>query len=234
MNALLFIQDGAGNIVTKVTEAPIKETIERIDMWDLAVKGGWLIIPVVLLLFISLVVLIERIIFIKGANKENPTFMNRIRDYICDGKIDSAINLCQMTNTPVSRIIEKGISRLGHPVSDVLIAIENVRKAEIAKLKKGFTWLSTTAAAAPMLGFLGTISGMLYSFFDMASAGTKINRTLLSVGIFEALVTTAAGLIVGIIALFSYSYLASRVNKAVNKMEIRSMEFMDFFNELAK
>ena len=234
MNVLLFIQNEAGRVITQVTEAPVSETVATINIWDLAIKGGWLMIPIALFLFIAIAILIERIFVIKSAGKEDSTFMNRIKDYIHEGKIDSAINLCRLTNTPISRMIEKGISRLGRPMNDILIAIENVGNIEIAKLEKGFPWVATAAAAAPMLGFLGTVTGMVRAFFSMANAGANVDITLLSSGIYEALVTTVAGLIVGIIALLAYNYLVAQVNGAVNKMETRSMEFMDLLNEPTK
>ena len=234
MNLLLFIQNEVGGVITQITEAPVSETVATINVWDLALKGGWLMIPIALLLFVAIAILIERIFVIKNSDKEDPTFMNRIKDYIYEGKIDSAINLCRMTNTPISRMIEKGISRLGRPMNDVLVAIENVGNIEVAKLEKGFPWVATAAAAAPMLGFLGTVTGMVRAFFAMANAGVNVEISLLSSGIYEALVTTVAGLIVGIIALLAYNYLVSQVNGTVNKMETRSMEFMDLLNEPAK
>jgi biopolymer transport protein ExbB len=234
MNVLLFIQNEAGNVVAQVTAAPVSETVKTMNVWELAVKGGWLMIPIALLLFIAVAILIERIFILKNADKEDPTFMNRIKDYIHEGRIESALNLCRMTNTPISRMIEKGISRLGRPMNDILVAIENVGNIEIAKLEKGFTWVATAAAAAPMLGFLGTVTGMVRAFFDMANAGANVDITLLSSGIYEALVTTVGGLIVGVIALFAYNYLVAQVNRVVNKMETRSMEFMDLLNEPTK
>jgi len=234
MNALLFIQSGTESLTAKVAEAQAFDTVKTMNIWDLALKGGWLMIPIALLLFIAIAILIERIFVIKKADKEDPTFMNRIKDYIHEGKIESAINLCRMANTPGARMIEKGISRLGRPMNDVLVAIENVGNIEIAKLEKGFTWVATAAAAAPMLGFLGTVTGMVRAFFDMANAGSNVDITLLSSGIYEALVTTVAGLIVGVIALFAYNYLTAQVNGAINKMETRSMEFMDLLNEPTK
>jgi len=234
MNVLLFIENEPGGIFSRMMNAPVSETVTAMNIWELTIKGGWLMIPIALLLFIAIAVLIERIFVIKKASKEDPTFMNRIKDYIHEGKIDSAINLCQMTNTPISRMIEKGISRLGRPMNDVLVAIENIGNIEIAKLEKGFTWVATAAAAAPMLGFLGTVTGMVRAFFDMANAGSNVDITLLSSGIYEALVTTVAGLIVGVIALFAYNYLTAQVNSTVNKMETRSMEFMDLLNEPTK
>jgi len=197
----------------------------------LFIRSGWFLIPIGLLLLISLVVFIERLLVLNKAGKEDVTFMKRIRDYIHSGKIDSAVNLCRMTNTPNSRMIEKGISRLGRPINDIQVAIENISHIEIAKLKKGFPWIATTAAAAPMFGFLSTVIGMMRTFFSVANAGSKGYTRLLSLGIYEALITTVAGLIVGIIALLLYNYLVVRVNKIANSMESRSMEFMDLLNE---
>jgi len=234
MNALLFIQNEAEGIFTQVSGISLSETVAKINIWDLAVKGGWLMIPIALLLFIAIAIFIERLFVIKKAGKEDPTFMERIKDYIHEGKIDSAINLCRTTNTPISQMIEKGISRLGRPMNDILVAIENVGNIEIAKLEKGFSWVATCAATAPMIGFLGTVTGMVRAFFAMANAGANVDVTLLSSGIYEALVTTVAGLVAGIIALLAFNYLVALVRGEVNKMETHSMEFMDLLNEPTK
>jgi biopolymer transport protein ExbB len=188
------------------------------------------------LLLLSLIagyVFIQRLLVVRRAGKEDESFMNRIKDYIHEGKLDSAINLCRRNYTPSARMIEKGISRLGRPMHDVQIAIENVGNLEVAKLEKGLPLIATVAAGAPMIGFLGTVTGMVRAFFDMANAGTNVDVTLLSSGIYEALVTTVGGLVVGIIALFAYNYLVTQVDNAVNKMEARTMEFMDLLNEPA-
>ena len=230
MKILLFIQNGVNEVVTNVPVT--SETVEaKMNLFDLSLKGGWIMLPIGLLLFISLAVFVERLLVINKAGKEDATFMNRIKDYIHGGKIESAINLCRMTNTPNARMIEKGISRLGRPMNDIQVAIENVGNIEVAKLEKGFPWVATAAAAAPMIGFLGTVTGMVRAFFNMANAGSNVDIALLSSGIYEALVTTVAGLIVGIIALLSYNYLVAKVNEVVNVMETRSMEFMDLLNE---
>lgn len=236
MSLLLSIQEGAAQVVQGMPDLSASPEVQEVKMniLELATKGGWIMIPIILLLFIAVAVSIERILVIRKAGKEDTTFMNRIKDYIHEGKIDSAINLCRNTNTPYARMIEKGISRLGRPMNDILVAVENVGQIEIAKLEKGFTWVATTAGVAPMLGFLGTVTGMVRAFFDMANAGSNVDITLLSSGIYEALVTTVAGLIVGIIALFAYNYLVAEVNGVVNKMESRSMEFMDLLNEPTK
>ena len=212
--------------VTTPTEA-------EINVIDLAMKGGWIMVVLVLLSMMACYIFIQRLMVIRRAGKEDENFMNRINDYIHEGKVDSALNLCRNTNTPYARMIEKGISRLGRPMNDVLVAIENVGNLEIAKLEKGFPLIATTAAGAPMLGFLGTVTGMVRAFFDMANAGTNVDVTLLSSGIYEALVTTVGGLVVGIITLFAYNYLVSQVDNVVNKMEARTMEFMDLLNEPA-
>ena len=208
-------------------------TTQTLSLWSLTMDGGYLMIPLALLLLVSIYIFIERSIVIHRAGKEDGTFMQRIRDYIHEGDIASAEKLCKRTDTPYARLILKGVTRIGRPMNDVLVAIENTGNIEVAALGKGFTWLSTTAAGAPMLGFLGTVVGMIQAFFALASAGTSANITVLSSGIYQALVTTVAGLVVGIIALFAYNYLVSRVNRVMTGMEAKTMEFMDLLNEPA-
>lgn len=203
------------------------------NAFDLALKGGWIMGILVILLLVAIYVLIERTLVINKAGKEDNSFMNRIKDYIHEGKIDAAVSLCRNTNTPSSRMVEKGISRLGRPMSDVMSAIENQGNIEIAKLEKGIPVLATVASGAPMIGFLGTVTGMVRAFMSMASAGANVDVNILSTGIYEALVTTVGGLIVGIIALFAYNYLSTRIKGIVNKLEMRIMEFMDILNEPA-
>ncbi len=209
-------------------------TVANESLWDLTLKGGWIMIPLALLAIVSIYIFFERTIAISGASHENKDFMQNIKSYIHNGQIEEARKLCQRTNSPSSRMIEKGISRIGRPMNDVLVAVENVGNIEISKLEKGFSWLATTAAGAPMLGFLGTVTGMVQAFMALAGAGSSANVTVLSQGIYEALVTTVAGLIVGIIAMFAYNFLSSRVNKVMNKLESSTMEFMDLLNEPAK
>lgn len=204
---------------------------QTLSLWNLTLDGGYIMIPLAVLLLVSIYVFIERSIAVSRASKEDASFMQKIRDYIHEGEIESATKLCKKTDTPYSRLIHKGITRIGRPMNDVLVAIENTGNIEVSALGKGFTWLSTTAAAAPMLGFLGTVTGMVEAFFALANAGTSANITVLSSGIYQALVTTVAGLIVGIIALFAYNYLVSRVNRIMNNMESKTMEFMDLLNE---
>lgn len=235
MSILLSLQAVGAQATDQLPEftAEVIPTEAQMNIIDLAVKGGWIMIVLLVLSLVAIYIFIQRFLVIRRAGKEDESFMNRIKDYIHDGKIDSAINLCRSTNTPSSRMIEKGITRLGRPMNDVLVAIENVGNLEIAKLEKGFPVIATTAAGAPMLGFLGTVTGMVRAFFDMANAGSNVDVSLLSNGIYEALVTTVGGLVVGIIALFAYNYLVSQVDNVVNKMEARTMEFMDLLNEPA-
>ena len=236
MSLLLLLQSVAAQAadqmpdLTQVAETTIPAEAEM-NILDLAVKGGWIMIVLLILSLIAIYIFVQRLIVIRRAAKEDVNFMNRIKDYIHEGKVDSALNLCRSTNTPAARMIEKGISRLGRPMNDVLVAIENVGNLEVAKLEKGFPLIATTAAGAPMLGFLGTVTGMVRAFFDMANAGTNVDVSLLSGGIYEALVTTVAGLIVGIIALFAYNYLSARVSHVMNQLENKTMEFMDLLNE---
>ena len=241
MNVLLLLQQTTGAPATEAGTPPVlTQTITdtlpteaQMNILDLAMKGGWIMVVLLLLSVIAIFIFIQRFMIIRRANKKDVEFMNRIKDYIHDGKIDSAINLCRKTKNPSARMIEKGISRLGRPMNDVLVAIENVGNIEVAKLERGFPIIATIAAIAPMVGFLGTVTGMIRAFFDMANAGTNVDVALLSSGIYEALVTTVGGLVVGIIALFGYNYLVSQVDNVVNNMETRTMEFMDLLNEPA-
>lgn len=205
----------------------------KLSLWSLVMDGGYIMIPIALLLVVSIYILIERSLAISKAQKEDPSFMKKIRDYIHEGDLESAENLCRKTATPYSRLILKGVTRIGRPMNDLLVAIENTGNIEVARLGKGLTWLSTTAAGAPMLGFLGTVTGMIEAFFSLEKAGTGANITVLAGGIYQALVTTVAGLVVGIVALFAYNYLVSRVNRVMNNLERKSMEFMDLLNEPA-
>ncbi|MBE0674185.1 MAG: MotA/TolQ/ExbB proton channel family protein [Bacteroidales bacterium] len=205
-----------------------------ISFIDLAIKGGWVMIPILLLSFLAIYIFVERYYVITRAGKEDVNFMNRIKDYIYDGKIDAAMALCRSTDSPAARMVEKGINRLGRPLNDVSAAIENVGKLEIYKLEKGLPVLATAAGAAPMIGFLGTVIGMIKAFYDMSNAGNNIDVSMLSDGIYTALVTTVAGLIVGIIAYFAYNSLVVKVEKVVFKLEATSTEFMDILNEPAK
>lgn len=214
-----------------VVEQPVEESM---NLFTMAQYGGWIMIVLLLLLAFALYLFIERLVVLAQATKEDKTFMNRIRDYIKDGNIASATKLCQQTETPSARMIEKGITRIGRPMQDVQVAIENVGNLEVSKLEKGLVLIATIAAGAPMLGFLGTVLGMVQTFFNMAqNASGVIEIATLSEGMYQAMVTTVGGLIVGILAMFAYNFLVSRIDRVVRQLESRTMEFMDLLNEPA-
>ena len=220
-----------GALIPVAADAPV---VQELSVWQLCVEGGFIMIPLLVLSIIAVYIFIERAIVIRRAAREDSTFMQRIKDYIHDGELETAQNLCRQTDTPYARLISKGISRIGRPMNDVLVAIENTGNIEVANLGKGLPWLATTAAGAPMLGFLGTVIGMVEAFYNLASAGSSANIDVLAGGIYEALVTTVAGLVVGIIALFAYNYLVARINGVMNLLEGKTMEFMDLLNEPVK
>jgi biopolymer transport protein ExbB len=207
---------------------------EKLTLLDFAIKGGWVMIPIMLLSLVAAYIFIERYYVIRRATREDTNFMNRIKDYIHDGKVDAAMALCKSTDSPSARMIEKGISRLGRPLQDISTAIENVGKLEISKLERGFPTLATITGAEPMLGFLGTVIGMVQSFYAMAQAGNNIDVSLMSGGIYTALITTVAGLIVGILGYFAYNTLVVRVERVVFNLEATNTEFLDILNEPLK
>jgi len=200
---------------------------------DMAFKGGWLMIPLFILSIITIYLFGMKWWAIRKATKVDANFMKDIRDFIHDGKMKSAIALCQQTDTPVARLVEKGIERMGRPLQDIQTAVENMGNVEVARLEKGLPMLATIAGGAPMIGFLGTVMGMVQAFFNMAQAGSNIDITLLSGGIYTAMVTTVAGLIVGIMAYFGYNFLTSQVSDVVFKMQNTTVEFMDMLHEPA-
>ena len=230
LSVLLQVTNPTGTNIPFDISNPAMPT-EEMNIFDLALKGGWIMVVLLILSLLATFIFIQRLMIIRQAGKSDESFMSRITDYIHDGKVESALNLCHSTDSPTARMIGKGISRLGRPVNDILATIENAGNLEVAKLEKGFPVIATTAAGAPMIGFLGTVTGMVRAFFDMANAGTNVDVQLLSGGIYEALVTTVGGLVVGIISLFAYNYLVSQVSHVVNKLETRTMDFMDLLNE---
>lgn len=222
-------------VLLQTTVAPeLTPTAGEMNLWTMAKYGGPIMIVLALILALAVYMFIERLITLKQASKEDSSFMNRIKDYIYDGKIDAARKLCRDTDNPTARMVDKGISRLGRPMNDVLIAIENVGNLEIANLEKGLVIMASIAGGAPMLGFLGTVTGMVTTFYNMSLNNTgTIQLQDLSQGMYQAMVTTIAGLIVGIIAYFGYNYLVSRVDSVVRNLEARTMEFLDLLNEPA-
>jgi biopolymer transport protein ExbB len=207
---------------------------ETTSLWELFLAGGWLMWVLLLLGGVTIFIFVERFVAILRASRLNINFMNRIRDFIVEGKIKDAVALCRKENTPIARMIEKGIERLGRPMSDVQNAIENVANLEVSKLENGLPFLATIAGGAPMIGFLGTVIGMVQTFMDMSAAGGTIDLSLLAGGMYVAMVTTVGGLVVGIPAYFGYNYLVARVEKLVFQMEANSIAFMDILNQPVK
>lgn len=229
----LFIQNDPTGVET-VAEATAS-TVEKITIFDMALKGGWIMAVLALGLIMALYIFIERYLALRNALRaeSDNAFMNNIRQYIHNGNVDGARSLAKQTNTPIAHMIDKGLSRLGRPLPDIQAAIENVGRLEVARLEKGASLVATIASLGPMLGFLGTVTGMVTAFQDMAHAGNNIEIAVLATGIYEAMVTTVGGLIVGIIAYFLYNLLVTRINKVVNTLETRATEFMDLLHEPA-
>lgn len=226
MSFLLQVQNAAGT-------ADLEPTEITISIYELVLKGGWIMAILGLFSIIAIYIFIERYFTINKASREDRHFMNNIRDFIKGGKVDSALALCKSNTSPISRMIEKGLMRIGRPLNDINAAIENVGKLEVSRLEKNVAGLATIAGAAPMLGFLGTVIGMIIAFYDMSMAGNNIDIALLSTGIYQAMITTVGGLIVGILAYVCYNILVAKVEKLVYLLEARSTEFMDLLNEPA-
>ena len=216
-------------VVEQVTEAG------QMSLWQLFNSGGWLMWVLLALGGVTVFIFVERFLAIRKASKGmNMGFMNRIRDAISDGNIRAAIDMCRRSDTPIARMVEKGIERLGRPMSDVQNAIENVANLEVSRLENGLPFLATIAGGAPMIGFLGTVLGMVQTFMDMSAAGGTVDMALLSGGMYVAMITTVGGLIVGIPAYFGYNYLVAEIEKLVFRMEANSIAFMDILNQPAQ
>ena len=224
------VTDAAASAAAAVEPVAQQQTYSLIEM---ACKGGWLMIVLLILSIIAIYIFGKKWWMIRQANKIGKNFMDDIRDYIHEGKIKSAITLCEKYDSPVARLVEKGIERIGRPLTDIQAAVENTANVEVARLEKGLSFLATVAGGAPMIGFLGTVIGMIQAFFNMSQAGNNIDITLLSSGIYTAMVTTVGGLIVGILAYFGYNYLSSSINSLVFKMESATIDFMDLLHEPA-
>lgn len=202
-----------------------------LSILDLVMKGGIVMIPIVLLNIIGIYLLVERYITIRKAGKQDPLFMKRIKDMVLDGNLKGASSLCETTDTPVARMLEKGLSRVGKPLKDIHVAVQNTGRLEVYKLEKGMNTLATISGAAPMLGFLGTVTGMINTFHSLSQQAETIDAGMLSGGIYEAMVTTVAGLVVGIFAYVSYNQLTAMIEKVIFKMEANTVEFLDILHE---
>ena len=221
----------AADVVANETAQVAAETAQM-GLWELFNKGGWLMWVLLLLGGVSIFIFVERFVAIRKASKLDMHFMNRIRDYISEGNINAAIDLCRRTDSPVARMVEKGIERIGRPMGDIQTAIENVANVEVAKLETGLPWLASISGGAPMIGFLGTVVGMVEVFIGMsANTSGAIELSTLSGGMYVAMITTVGGLIVGIPAYFGHNYLVARIEKLIFRMEATTIAFMDILNQ---
>ncbi len=207
---------------------PVNQSLSIID---LALAGGFMMIPIVALSLVAIYIFVERFLTINKANQDPEPFMHRVKEKVLKGDINGARLLCSQTDSPIARMIEKGISRIGSPLKNIEASIENVGKIEIFKLEKNLSTLATISGSAPMMGFLGTVIGMVEAFIAISQEEGSVSPKLLSSGIYTAMITTVAGLIVGIIAYLAYNFLVSRVQKVIHKMEYTSIDFVDLLQE---
>lgn len=220
-----FLQSEAVEEVAAAVE-PVQQEMS-FSLLGMAAKGGWLMIVLLILSVIAIYIFASKWVAIRKAGQIDKNFMKDINDYVLDGKLRSAKALCKRNDSPISRMVEKGISRLDKPLGDIQAAVENVGSLEVARLEKGMPILAAISGGAPMIGFLGTVIGMVQAFFNMAQAGNNVDITLLSGGIYTAMITTVGGLIVGILAYFGYNILSANISNVVFKMENSTVEFLD-------
>jgi biopolymer transport protein ExbB len=215
-----------------VTDTTSLETVDQsISVLDLAIQGGFMMVPIFLLSVIAIYLFFERLTIINKANQSPEQFMNKVKESVLRGDINGAKILCAQQDSPVGRMIQKGLSRIGSPLKNIEASIENVGKLEIFKLEKNLSSIATIAGAAPMMGFLGTVIGMVEAFIAIAQEEGSVSPKLLSSGIYTAMITTVAGLVVGIMAYLAYNFLVTRVQKVIHKMEYTSIEFIDLLQE---
>lgn len=231
---MLFNLLQAGIEASELAAEAVQTQEMSFSLIGMAAKGGWLMLVLLLLSIVAIYIFGSKWWLIHKAGKIDKNFMKNIHELIHEGKINSAVELCRKYDSPIARLVEKGIERIGRPLSDIQAAVENMGNVEVARLEKGLPMLATIAGGAPMIGFLGTVMGMVQAFFNMSQAGNNIDITLLSSGIYTAMVTTVGGLIVGIIAYFGYNYLTSQISDLVFKMERTTIDFMDMLHEPAQ
>ena len=225
------LQSAAAELTDNPVLTEIVDTGSKMNLWEMTTKGGWIMLLLAILSVVCFYIFFERLMVLKKARQIDASFMDRIRDYVQNGEVKSAINFCRVTGSPIANMIEKGLERLGRPAADVRASIDNAGNLEGAKLEKGLSIMATISSGAPMIGFLGTVLGMVRAFWEMANAGNNIDITLLSSGIYQAMITTVGGLIVGIIAMFAYNYLVSRVDSVTNWLEAQTLSFMDLIKD---
>ena len=214
-----------------ITNQDVVTPDEALSVWELAKAGGILMIPIAIASFFAIYIFVERVLTINRANQSPEAFMGRIKELVLKGDMNGAKVLCAQYDTPVARMIEKGVARIGSPLKNIEASIENVAKIELFKLEKNLSVIATVSGAAPMLGFLGTVIGMVQAFISIAQEEGSVSPKLLADGIYTAMITTVAGLFVGIIAYLGYNYLVTRVSKVVHKMEYSAIEFIDLQQE---
>lgn len=216
------------------TASDVLQANQDLNVIDLAFKGGWVMIPILVLSLIAVYLIVERYLAIKRAGNYDAKFMGQIKSMVLNGNIKGALNHCQTTETPIARMLGKGLTRIGKPLKDIHVAVQNVGRLEVQKLEKGLPVLATIAGVAPMIGFFGTVIGMIKTFHSLSQSADTINAGALSGGIYVAMVTTVAGLVVGIIAYLGYNLLTSKLDKVVYHMEASSLEFIDILHEPAE
>ena len=218
-------------LLTQTTAADVAVSEQSYNLFSMAAKGGFLMLVLLALSILAIYIFGQKWWLIRNAGKIDSNFMKDIRVLIHEGKIKSALELCDRYDSPVARMVRKGIERIGRPINDIHTSVENVGNAEVARLEKGLPILATISGGAPMIGFLGTVLGMIKAFFNMAQASNNVDISLLSSGIYTAMVTTVGGLVLGILAHFGYNYLTSKISDLVFKMESATIDFMDVLNE---
>ncbi len=223
--------------ILTITQDPVLEEIESqesISLLELLLNGGYMMIPILLLWMVAIYIFVERSRTLGAASKTPESFKDQIRSLVIGGDIKGALMLCSKTDTPVARMIEKGVSKIGNPLKNIEVGIENVGKLEIYRLEKNLNLMATISGAAPMIGFLGTVTGMIQAFIAIAQEEGAVSPKLLSAGIYEAMITTAAGLFVGILSYLGYNYLVSKVGKVIHTMESNVIDFIDLLQEPKK
>lgn len=229
---MIFLTEVAAEATTTEVLTAVAEPVqESLNILELAMKGGWIMVVLAILSILGVYIFVERFMTLRKSMRRNPYLLDRIKDNLRDNDVKSAMNYCEKQNTPMSRILAKGVKDYKLDTVSVRQVLENNAGLEIANLEKGLPVLSTIAAVAPMLGFLGTVTGMVQAFWQMSNAGNNIDVSLLSGGIYEAMVTTVGGLVVGIIAIFAYNYLVAQVDRVQNFMEADMIEFLEIVAE---
>ena len=218
-------------LLTQTAAADVAVSEQSYNLFSMAAKGGFLMLVLLALSILAIYIFGQKWWLIRNAGKIDSNFMKDIRVLIHEGKIKTALELCDQYDSPVARMVKKGIERIGRPINDIHTSVENVGNAEVARLEKGLPILATISGGAPMIGFLGTVLGMIKAFFNMAQASNNVDISLLSSGIYTAMVTTVGGLVLGIMAHFGYNYLTSKISDLVFKMESATIDFMDVLNE---